>query len=300
MNMKIVPFLLALFSLLVACDDDKPNVKFEPTTSIVAQQYLMDAKDLDLELTLGHLKEGEDINDPEALEKWINTTPGVNNVDLDKDGTIDLISVREQEGQDTNTSVLALTANPASGESTVVSELQFTHKSGEVEVNAGYPEYVQGHEHHHYHMPYSPWHSPLLSMWLWRPHPLYYHPMGYYHSAAWFHPSPVLGHSQLSTTRTTTHKTVKASPVKKATSGSNFTTKSKGATQTAAKRSTASATSIKSSANSSQKFTARDTTAPKPKATNLKPSAPAPKAAPRPPPRPAPRPAPRPSRPSRR
>jgi hypothetical protein len=124
--------LLLVFScvLLAGCScDSKPSkVRIEPETSIVANQFLMDAEDLDLSLILGHLKEGgEGINDPEALEKWINTTPGVNNVDLDRDEKIDLITVKEQEGQEKDTSVLALLANPADGsEATVVAELQFT------------------------------------------------------------------------------------------------------------------------------------------------------------------------------
>jgi diaminohydroxyphosphoribosylaminopyrimidine deaminase/5-amino-6-(5-phosphoribosylamino)uracil reductase len=55
----------------------------------------MSAEDLDLSAIIAKVKDGT-FKNPQDLEQFINVTPGINNIDINKDGNIDEISVKEE------------------------------------------------------------------------------------------------------------------------------------------------------------------------------------------------------------
>ncbi|MFO7564706.1 MAG: hypothetical protein R6X02_18830 [Enhygromyxa sp.] len=95
----MLPALLVL--ALLACDDTKPveakQVEAKNTASLQADsQVSIAAKDLELAAVV-ELIEREDVRDAESLEALINADDSTIDVDIDKDGKRDFVSVHEVE-----------------------------------------------------------------------------------------------------------------------------------------------------------------------------------------------------------
>ena len=274
---------LTLLTFVAGCADDPPPrvaaaAAPQVTTHIEAKQFLMDSDAFDLATLMAKLQEGQ-LKDADAITEYINSTPGINNVDLNGTGSTDPITVVEQEGQEAGKVVMAINAHPKGGDPVTVAEIEFTKTaSGEVEVQGAYPEYVGGYQdnYYSYRRPMSMG-DAMFYAWLFQPHrPRYYHPWGggYYGGMGYMRPHPVMGRSELRTTRTTTRSTV--SPVAKAKRPDTYKAKSAGAKkvvkkQAARKAKAAKASTVKGMAGKQSAFAKRNGNKAKPKGNNLRP-----------------------------
>ena len=267
--------LTCMVALLMGCSSEpKPVAKQRVETKIVAHTYTLSANDLDMQTILDALKNDPSVSDAENLEKFINTTAGVNNVDTDRDGVIDNIVVRESKGESGQV-VLALTAVNTASEETVAAELNFTRtETGSVTVAASHPDYVEGHQHHYYS--HTMHHSHMAQMafmaWLFMPRPMYYHPIGFYaHRPYYGMHRPVLGGAALRTTRTQTHTTRSVSPVARSKRPASYKPSTKSAQKKSSKfaKKPASTGKLKGTAKGAKNFAARNPKKSKPKATGF-------------------------------
>lgn len=146
-------------------------VEEEIEETVVLEEDTLMAEDFDLEAVLA-IVESERSADAASLETLINADPALNNVDIDGDGFIDHISVRElRDGADV---VLQFTAIPSStGRGAVeVASLTFVEAASEPEVRvvAAYPDYVD----HHYVYTTSLVQRHGFVTWVYRPYrPVY-------------------------------------------------------------------------------------------------------------------------------
>ena len=223
--MKKVLLALSIFALMCGCNcNRRTHSETKTTTTVAGQSHLLDAKDFDLQSVMTMVKENK-VGDAESLEEFINKTPGINNVDVEPDGNIDYISVKERRHE--GTIYLDLMAIPSSTkdpkEALTVASVRFTKSTSTsaVEVSGGYPNYVHGYGNHYYN-----YHRPMMSVgdavflaWMFSPRPLYHYPMGYRFG---YVSRPVYTSSQLRTHRTTVRKQVKVSPIKKSTRPKNY------------------------------------------------------------------------------
>ena len=219
--MKMAVALVALLAITgCRCDNGhgytgQGSQKTGPQ-KVEAQNFLMDSTQFDLGAVISKLKQG-DIQNAEELTKWINMTPGINNVDIDKDGKVDEIHVTEEQNG-SGKYVLPVHANPLTADPTVISEISFTQntQTGQMEVAGAYPQYVRGYHSHYYHHTLTGSHigDMMFYSWLLSPRPMYvgaYHPGMYYGGA----PRSTMSQQQLSSTRTTSYQKHNVSPTKK-------------------------------------------------------------------------------------
>lgn len=275
--MKHIHYLIiiGLLLLTIGCKSEPQpaaQTKTKTQTTVNVNQYLMDAKAFDMASVIAKLKEGT-VSDAEALQKFINETSGINNVDLDKDGSIDTVTVREEKGEGGNV-VMAVVAHPKDdSKSATIAELGFEKNTttNEVVISGSYPDYIQGHQEHYYRhaLTGSTMGDMLFYSWLFRPHRgLYHHPYSY--GMYGYGARPILRGSALTSTRTsyrTTNKITTVSPAKKP---SSFKSKSSGAKTMAKKignKSKSAGSSLKSKAKSSKSFAKN--TSPKKKASGF-------------------------------
>lgn len=146
-------------------------VEEEVEETVVLEEDTLLAEDFDLEAVLA-IVENERSVDAASLEAAINSDPALNNVDIDGDGFIDHVSVREvRDGTDV---VLQFNAVPSStGRGAVeVASLTFVEAASEpdVRVVAAYPDYVE----HRYVYTTSLVHRHGFVTWVYRPYrPVY-------------------------------------------------------------------------------------------------------------------------------
>ncbi len=116
------------------------------------------ADDFDLSAVMGLIK-NENLKDAEALEKKINEDNGINNVDIDKDGKVDYIQVREKRLDDGY--AFEFYAIPSSTQNVddgcVIATLAFSKdaSSNQVEIVGTYPVYITDYDAYHYY-----WYEP--------------------------------------------------------------------------------------------------------------------------------------------
>ena len=238
MSNKLALFATILSLLFVTgCNETPQN-----NVSIQAAG-IMDATDLDLEAVASVIRSGS-IRNGQELQDFINRTEGVNNVDIDRDGSVDEITVREERIGGTDT-VMAITAHPMQGEETVVAEVNFENVGGQVRVDASYPSYVNGY--HDYHYRYSVARDLAFIAWAYdMGRPVYvprYH-RGLYYTT----PRARLSPQRVSSTRSTLRKTsTHVSPVKKSVRPSNYKSSSSAAKKVASTRKPATGSKLSSS-----------------------------------------------------
>lgn len=253
--------ILAIVSLLfIGCS----RTEEQPTrteTTVNVQSYLMDASAFDMEAVIAKLKQNS-FADGRELQDFINQTPGINNVDLDRDGKIDDIIVTEEKSGD-GSLVMAVTAHPSSGsgDPTVVAELGFQKniQTGQVEVTGAYPSYVNGHHQHYYHhtLTGSVIGDMMFYNWMFSPRPIYRPAYRY----GMYSPRSTLSRSQVSSTRRTYRSTNKVSPVMKASKPSTYKPSSTSARKTASKYSSGSKSGSTLSSKSGQASSFKQSTA---------------------------------------
>lgn len=128
------------------------------------------------------------VKSAEELEKAINSDNGINNVDVDKDGKIDYISVKEgRKGDAISLDLMAVpsgTQNPAEG--VVVASITFSKntQTNTVEVSGGYPNYVSGYQDNYYSYRHNglSFGEAMFLAWMFSPRTAYYYNPYYYRS----------------------------------------------------------------------------------------------------------------------
>lgn len=219
--------VVAILSVLTAAGCKDRRTYQTTTTQVSSSNYLLNAKDFDLATVVGLIKANK-VDSAQALEKTINTTGGINNVDIDKDGKIDYLLVKETRAD--GAIALNILAVPSSTkkaeEATVIASVSFKKNTvtNQVEVTGGYPNYVDGYAHHHYHYTHSglSFGQAMFLAWMFSPRPIYYYP----HVRPYYVPRSVYVGSRLSNVRSSYRTRTRVSPVRRVTRPSNYSIRS--------------------------------------------------------------------------
>lgn len=207
--------------LLSACgSDSQPRMgkgDVQAKTSVKAETHLLSSDDFDLEMVVGIVK-GNGLKDIQSLEDQINSKEtGINNVDIDADGTIDYILIKEsKEGKAFTLEFLAVPSKSGKEEdATLIGSMNIKQTAQGTDVSGGYPEYVSGHDSHYYnyHRPGLSFGQAMFLSYMFMPgRMMFVHPMGYYGGMGYMgrgYMSPGVRSSTRSTYTTTHQNTVK-------------------------------------------------------------------------------------------
>ncbi len=88
------------------------------------------------------------VKSAEELEKELNKSGGINNLDLNDDGKVDFITVTEY-GNRKDEFGFSLTVEPVKGEVQEIATIQITKQEEQVEVQVSGNDHVYGHGHHY-------------------------------------------------------------------------------------------------------------------------------------------------------
>lgn len=207
----------------------RANQEYEVQVEV---KSVISTEDLDLQAILNLFRD-RNFADLDAIEKRINDPSAqLHNVDTDKDGNLDLISIVEVQTPNTNTKQFNLVARTKEGEDDFPIVTFNVNKTvtGEMEIEANYYSHVQGYDPNQGY--YSHFDSGfmtgyLLGAWLWSPRVPYYHPYGYYYGGWGYRPmvvhqTNVYNQTRVTRTSTTSSVTRRAvSPTMRAQSTSN-------------------------------------------------------------------------------
>lgn len=199
------PMIATLLALALAGCGTRTETQTTTSQQVDTRSFLLNAKDFDLQTVVGMVKSNK-VGSAEALEKAINSDNGISNVDIDKDGKVDYISVKEgRKGDAVSLDLIAIpsgTQNPAEG--VVIASITFSKdtQTNTVVVSGGYPQYVDGYAENYYtyRHPGLGFGEAMFLAWMFSPRPLYYQP---YYYRSYYAPRPVYSHSVLTTRRTT-------------------------------------------------------------------------------------------------
>jgi hypothetical protein len=172
----------------------------------------MNAEDFDLATVLELVKNNQASNG-EELEKIINGDSGINNVDIDGDGQIDYVFVKEGEQTEAGSTlqfwaVPSKTQDPEEAQLIATTSFSKDTQTNEITVAGGYPDYVSGYDNHYYsyRMPHRQGMTlgeAAFLLWAFDRHrPMYYRP----YMSSYYVRRPYLSAS-IRTTRRTTYRT---------------------------------------------------------------------------------------------
>src|SRR5688572_12456526 len=129
---------------MAGCDSRSSRTEVRTQANVQSRSYLMDSQAFDLQTVVGLVKD-QKVKDADELQTVINGTSGINNVDLDKDGQIDFVGVKETQA-DGNARALDFVAVPSSrqGEPVTIASISFSidTTTNQLVVQGGYPDYV--------------------------------------------------------------------------------------------------------------------------------------------------------------
>jgi hypothetical protein len=165
--------------------------------------YVNAADGLDLEALTAMVKE---VKSAEDLEKKLNASGGINNLDLNEDDKVDYIKVTEYGDKNANEYGFSLTTEPAEGEVQEIATIEVVKTGDKAQVQVAGSQNIYGSNHvYHNHFPLG---SFLLWSYLISPHPYYYSPWGWGRYPGWYSYYGPVGRSVYSTrTRTITRNT---------------------------------------------------------------------------------------------
>lgn len=218
--MRVRNFLLlivaALCCAITACDTPSGGNYSQGAPQTTASST-MSATDLDLSTISDTIRSGK-ATDANSLQAIINDpATSINNVDLDKDGNIDPITVTED--QNANGKTFNLVANPATGDPSTVATINLTtNAQQQVVVQAGYPAYVTGYQDYYYN--YTVANNLAFMMWAMSPRPMWV--PSSYRSYGWYAPHHVYDNGYVTRTRTSYDTQLHVSPVPKAAAPSDY------------------------------------------------------------------------------
>jgi hypothetical protein len=210
--------LLIILLLIIGCRDDRYHT--QTRTNVNVKSYIIDANQFDLGAVMGKLKQGTIANAGE-LSRFINMTPGVNNVDINKDGFTDEVTVSEERTAD-GKFAMVVKAHPKSSQPVVIAEIQITKTAIGTQISGSYPHYVGGYQSHYYNhtLTGSMVGDMMFYRWLYAPRPVYvpiYHQGMYYSS-----PHPVYSRTRLRSIRITSYTKHSVSPITKTQRPSSY------------------------------------------------------------------------------
>jgi hypothetical protein len=177
--------LTILLSVVLLCSCTSSEKPVQESMQIGGQQYLLNAKDFDLQQVIALIRDNK-IKDAADLEKKINEPGGINNVDTDHDSKIDYIKIKEsRKGNGVAMEFLAIPSSTQKIEDAVtVATVNFSRSasSNDVELQGGYANHVNGHEGAYYtshmHSMGPSFGEMLFLSWLFMPsRPYYYQPV---------------------------------------------------------------------------------------------------------------------------
>jgi hypothetical protein len=154
--------------------NSKPRSYRGNTQTNVNVNVISQAKDgLDLEALTELVKKGRSAED---IEKKLNQSGGINNLDLDENGKVDFIKVTEY-GNKKGVYGFSFTVDLDNGEEQEVAEIEIEQSGDNAEIVTRGNEQIYG-SHHHYHSMH-PISTFLLRSYLLSPHPFYMSPFGF-------------------------------------------------------------------------------------------------------------------------
>jgi hypothetical protein len=242
----------------MGCDS---NHQTTTVREVVQAQATMSAQDFDLQTVTGFFGGGQ-ATDLAALEQRINDpASGINNVDLDKDGQVDPITIRESAAN--GAPVVEFMAHPTTNPTNevLVGSINITQQGEQITVQAGYPNYVDGYQNYSYSQVHQglSFGDAMLLGYLMRPH-AFYAPM---YVPSRYLARPVVMGSSLGTTRSSYQTTTRVAPVARQALPSTFrqpASAQKAPSQYTAPRATGT---IGGNAQQMKDYSQRNTAAPK-------------------------------------
>jgi hypothetical protein len=183
-TLNTLAITLPILMLAGCVPDAEPKARMQRSDvqSASGESYLLNSDDFDLEMVVG-IVEGDGVKDIQALEDQINSAEsGINNIDIDADGTIDYIMVKEsREDKKYTLEFLAVPSKSGKEEdATLVGSVDIKQTAKGADVSGGYPKYVMGHDTHYYHRPGLSLGEAMFLSYMFMPRPLFYHPVGFY------------------------------------------------------------------------------------------------------------------------
>lgn len=288
--MRRYPSILTglLFSILIggfACNENRPIYNSPGpvvTRTEYKAQFKMNAADFDLETTTSMLRSKQVSNADELQARINDPQSGINNVDLDSDGMIDFVAIKEeQQGDNKQLNFVAFPSSKGGQDPVVIASISFQVQNNQLVVAAGYPSYVNGYAgaNYGYSMPHTgPSFGEMLFLsWMFAPRPIYMHPV---YSSFGYRPRSVIAPTAITTQRTTFRTQTSVAPIQRqappAGVGPKFATQA----DSRFKPAPSVGNSLSSNGRQAQDFKVRDQNVPKPVATGFgaqpKPSTPSP------------------------
>jgi len=199
-----ISIVMALLIPYLGCrSNNAPNNRTQVVINVPSATA---AEGLDLQALGEMVKRAKDAAD---LERMINAPGSINNLDLDRDGKVDYLSVTEYGSG--NTRGFSITDDLGSGNVQEVADIKFQQTGDQAVMQVQGNQQIYG-ERHYYHSSFSLG-EVLLLAWLFRPHPVYFSPYhyGYYPPGyAVYHPVPI------TTYRSTTRVITQTSTIQRA------------------------------------------------------------------------------------
>ncbi len=217
---RCLPLLMAG---IAGCNSSQPTYAPRPPvvtapqapTTVVQQAPTISTESFNLGTVVGLLKSNQ-VSDADALQRIVNDpSSGINNVDVDGDGQIDMIAVQEtQTGNGRRFEFIVYPSSQDGQNPTTVASVTLIVQGPQVVVQAGYPSYVAGYNSVYYN-DYWTVRDILFLSWMLGPRPIYaLRPYGYYRSYYHWGPRPVLAAPVLRSTRTTYETRTRVSPIR--------------------------------------------------------------------------------------
>lgn len=249
--MKKISLLLSMIVVLfmTSCNNNTQTRVKSPEVNITSAVNPADGLDFKL---VGALLQNGTVNDAQGLERELNKTGGINNLDLNGDGSVDYVNVSENNGQPTVKSFDLTTGTEA--DPTFIGSVEVENVNGQYKIHMSGSEAIYGaNSHYTSHVSTG---NMLFYAWLFSPRPRYYHSpyyMGHYPS---YYGGPrVIVSRGAYTSRTTTQRTSATKSVTK----SKTPHKSKVKSANKGKTSKKARTSLSNNKKSQKSFGKRNT-----------------------------------------
>lgn len=214
-----LPLLAAVLLTIFGCDQRSPAPVgyVNPAPPQIVAQTAVSPQDFALANVVALLRSG--VTDGQSLEASINNpSTGINNVDMDKDGRVDYVMVRESPTPTGKRMDLVDHPSSGAGADQPIASISFDQGPAGVNVQAGYAPFIDpsGSLYYRDTMPSN----LAFATWLFlASRPAYYAPVpiGYAYRST-------LAPSVVSQTRTTYETQTKVSPVRTSPKPASFTT----------------------------------------------------------------------------
>ncbi len=219
--MKRISLLLSVIVMLfvTSCSDTR-SVKSTPEVNITTTDVSLG---LDFKLVGALLQDGK-ISDADGLEKELNRDGGINNLDLNGDGSVDYINVSENDGQETIKGFDLTTGSEE--DPTFIGSIEVEKTGDTYNINMSGSEAIYGNNNHYQSQMSGS--NMLFYAWLFSPRPYYYHRPYYMgHYPGYYGSSRVIVSRSAYTSRTTTQRTTTSKSVTKSKTPHKSKVKSK-------------------------------------------------------------------------